>query len=163
MGLEVHMDMEKPGQVKEPETPLQKAAGSNPMVKAIILPDVLLILQFLLGMYNNFYVNFPEKAGPLDNWKFALHSISEQAHILLGIVLLVLVIITMVRAARMKSRHMIIVGYIGLAAVLLAILGGVLFVTTQNDLYSYLMSIGFLAAIMNVNIGILTFPVPRPS
>jgi heme A synthase len=155
--------MEQTGQANEAEKPVQKIASSNPMVKAIILPDVLLVIQFLLGMFNNFYVKFPDQAGPLDNWKYVLHSWSEIAHIILGIVLLVIVIMNMVRAARMKSRHMKTVGYIGLAAVLLAIIGGVLFVTTQVDLYSYLMSIGFVAAIMNVNIGLLTFSMPKPS
>ncbi len=155
------MDMEKVEPMKEPEKPAQMARSSNPLVKALILPDTLLVVQFLLGMFNNFYVKFPENATPLDNWKFELHSITEMAHIVVGLVILGTVIMTMVRARRMKSQHLIRVGNIGLTVVLLAIIGGVGFVTTQIDLFSYLMSIGFLAAIMNVNIGILTMPVPK--
>ena len=154
------MEMEKNVQVDAAVKAVKRAA--NPMVKAIILPDVLLVLQFLLGMYNNFYVKFPEKAGALGNWTFELHSVSEQAHIFLAIIILATVISTIVKAVRMKNRHMMTVATIGLTAVLLAIIGGVLFVTTQIDVYSYLMSFGFLVAILNVNIGILTFVPPVP-
>ena len=155
------MEMEKTDQMTEPAQPVKPAARSNPMVKAIILPDVLLVVQFILGMFNNFYVNFPEKAGPLANWKFELHSVSEMAHIVVGLIILATVLMTVVRAVRMKNRHMMTVAYIGLTAVILAFIGGIGFVTTQSDLYSYLMSIGFLVAILNVNIGILTFVPPQ--
>ncbi len=156
------MEMEKNEQMKEPAVTVKPVARSNPMVKAIILPDVLLVVQFILGMFNNFYVKFPDKAGPLGNWKFVLHSAGEIAHIVVGLIILVTVLMTVARAVRMKNRHMMTVATIGLVAVLLAIIGGVLFVTTQVDVYSYLMSIGFLVAILNVNVGILTFVPPAP-
>jgi hypothetical protein len=157
------METEKPGQMNDVEKMAKPAQKTNPMTKAIIVPDLLLVVQFLLGMFNNFYVNFPEHAAPLDNWKFVLHSISEQAHIFLGIIMLLAVINTLVGAIRMKNTHMIRTAMIGLTGVLLAVIGGVLFVTTQIDLFSYLMSIGFLIAVLAVNIGFLTNVVPQQS
>jgi hypothetical protein len=39
---------------------------------------------------------------------------------------------------------------------LLSVIGGETFVTTQNELASYLMSIGFLIGILSLNVGFLT-------
>jgi hypothetical protein len=58
--------------------------------------------KFLPGMLNNFYPNFPDQGGPLDDWKFVLHSVTKLAHIILGVVLLVLVIVTLVRAVHKR-------------------------------------------------------------
>jgi hypothetical protein len=51
---------------------------------------------------------------------------------------------------------MIITGSSGTAAMLLSVIGGETFVTTHNELASYLMSIGFLIGILSLNVGFLT-------
>lgn len=139
----------------EMEKNVQPKPRMKPQLRVLLLPDILLVLQFLLGMYSNFYVDFP-KTGFMNDWIFAARSIPESLHILNGLIIVVLTFITFFRAIRMKNRHMITVGIIGIFAVLLAAIGGILFVSTQNDLWSYAMSIGFLIGILNLNIGILT-------
>jgi hypothetical protein len=139
----------------ELEKNVQPKPRMKPQLRVLLLPDILLVIQFILGMYNNFYVTFP-KTGFLNDWKFAGRSIPESLHILNGLIILVLTFITLIRAIRMKNRHMITVGIIGAFSMLLATLGGILYVSTQNDLASYAMSIGFLIGILNLNIGVLT-------
>lgn len=139
----------------ETEKNVQQKPGMKPQVRALILPDALLVIQFILGMYNNLYVTFPT-SGFLDNWKFAARSISESLHILIGTIILVFTFNTLAKAIRMKNRHMITVGIIGGFSMLLAFIGGILFVSTQNDVWSYAMSIGFLIGILGLNIGALT-------
>lgn len=124
-------------------------------VKGILLPDILLVIQFLLGMYINLYIEFP-KTGPADAWSFAWHSVPVATHIILGTLILLSTIANLVRAARMKNRHMTIIGSIGTAAMLLSVLGGERFITTQHEWASYLMSFGFLVGILVFNVGFLT-------
>jgi hypothetical protein len=139
----------------ETEKNIQQKPRMKPQLRALILPDTLLVIQFILGMYNNFYVTFP-KTGFWDNWIFAGRSIPESLHILNGTIILVLTFITLAKAIRMKNRHMLTVGIIGGASMLLAFIGGILYVSTQNDIWSYAMSIGFLIGILGLNIGVLT-------
>jgi hypothetical protein len=139
----------------EIEKNVQPKPRMKPQLRVLLLPDILLVIQFLLGMYNNFYVNFP-KTGFLNDWKFAARSIPEALHILNGLIIVILTFITLIRAIRMKNRHLISVGIIGAFTMLLATIGGILYVSTQNDLWSYVMSIGFLIGILNLNIGVLT-------
>jgi hypothetical protein len=139
----------------EMEKDVQQKTRMKPQLRALILPDILLVIQFILGMYNNLYVTFP-KTGFLNNWKFAGRSITESLHILIGTTILVLTFTTLARAIRMKNRHMVTVGTIGGFAMLLAFIGGILYVSTQNDIWSFAMSIGFLIGILNFNIGVLT-------
>ena len=134
---------------------VQPKPRMKPQLRALILPDALFVIQFILGMYNNLYVTFP-KTGFLNDWKFAGRSVTEGLHILVGTVIVVLTFVTLGRAIRMKNRHLMTVGIIGGFAMLLAFIGGILFVSTQNDIWSYAMSIGFLIGILNFNIGVLT-------
>ena len=139
----------------ETEKNVPQKPRMKPQLRALILPDVLLVIQFILGMYNNLYVTFP-KTGFLNDWKFAGRSVTEGLHILVGTIIVVLTFVTLASAIRTKNRHMLTVGIIGGFAMLLAFIGGILYVSTQNDIWSYAMSIGFLIGILNFNIGVLT-------
>jgi hypothetical protein len=139
----------------EIENKAKPKARMKPQLRALLLPDILLVIQFILGMYNNFYITFPN-TGILNNWIFAGRSITESLHILNGLIIVILTFVTLGRAIRMKNRHLMYVGIIGAFTMLLAAVSGVIFVSTQNDLWSYVMSIGFLIGILNLNIGVLT-------
>jgi hypothetical protein len=78
------------------------------------------------------------------------------AHILLGTIILIATVITFIRSIRMKNRHLIIYGAVGTAAMLLSVIMGETFITTQNDIASYFMSVGFLVGILALNYGTLT-------
>jgi hypothetical protein len=69
----------------------------------------------------------------------------------------------MVQSAIHKNRHMILFGSIGTAAMLLSVLGGETFLSTQNELASYLMSFGFLTGMLSLNWGFFTQKAPTES
>ena len=77
-------------------------------------------------------------------------------HILLGILILLTSISTLVRSIRLKNRHWITFIGIGVAAMLLSVFGGERFITTRNELASYLMSLGFLVGLVALNWGLYT-------
>jgi hypothetical protein len=60
----------------------------------------------------------------------------------------------LVRSIRRKNRHWNIASGMGVAGLVLALIGGERFVTTQNGVGSYLMSIGFLIALVALNRGL---------
>jgi hypothetical protein len=133
----------------------QTMRDARPSIRGILLPDTLMVTQFLLGMYINLYIKFPT-SGPSDAWRFAWHTLPVAAHIILGTLILLSTILTLVQSAMRKNRHMVKFGSIGVAAMLLSVLGGETFITTQSEMASYLMSIGFLAGILAFNVGFLT-------
>jgi hypothetical protein len=139
----------------EMDKTIQTAAKPRLAVRAILVPDILMVVQFLLGMYINLYIKFPT-SGPADAWSFAWHSLPVAAHIILGTIILLATAITFIQSIRHKDRHMIIAGAIGVTAMLLSVIGGETFITTQNALASYLMSVGFLIGILSLNVGFLT-------
>jgi hypothetical protein len=139
----------------EMEKTIQTTDRPRIPVRGILLPDVLLVIQFLLGMYINLYVKFPS-SGPAGAWRFAWHTLPVAAHIILGTIILLATINTLVQSAIRKNRHMVKFGSIAVAAMLLSVLGGETFITTQSEMASYLMSIGFLAGVLAFNVGFLT-------
>ena len=124
-------------------------------VREVTLANVTLVIQFLLGMYINLYVEFPT-SGPADAWKFAWSSLPVAAHIILGTLGLLATIVMLVRSIIRKNRHWIVVASIGVAGLLLSVIGGETFITVQNELASYLMSIGFLTTLLALNWGLYT-------
>jgi hypothetical protein len=126
-------------------------------LKPLLIPDISLVVQFLLGMFINLYVKLPgRESSPAASWKAALHSFSLVAHMTLGVIILVSTFITLAQEIKRKNRHMVIVNSIGAAAMTLSVLGGLTFVTTRVELASYLMAVGFLTGILVLNVGYLT-------
>ena len=124
-------------------------------VREVAGANVSLAIQFLFGMYINLYVKFPT-SGPADAWRFAWHTWPVAVHIILGTVILLFSLNTLVRAIRLKDRHWITFIGLGVAAMLLSVIGGERFITTQNELASYLMAFGFLAGLLALNWGLYT-------
>ncbi len=137
------------------EKPIQAAAIPLPPLRIILIPDILLAIQFLLGMYINLFVEFP-KTGPMNEWKFTLHNVVILAHIAVGTTILVLTVMSLIQFVKMKNQRMIRFGVVGLSGVLLAVIGGVTFITTQVDLFSYVMALGFITGVFVVNISFIT-------
>jgi len=144
------MEMEKMMGKKE-----EGAVKARLFVREVSLANVTLAIQFLLGMYINLYVGFPS-SGPAEAWSFAWHTWPVAAHIILGTLILLTSISTLVRAIRLKNRHWITFIGLGVSAMLLSVIGGERFITTQNELASYLMSFGFLGGLLALNWGLYT-------
>ena len=113
-------------------------------------------------MYVNLYVTFPT-SGPADAWAYAWHKWPVGAHIILGTLILLGGISLLVRAIRRKNRHWITYSAIAVFGLLLSYLGGERFITTLNDIASYLMSVGFLIAFLAFNWGLYTQSSCLPS
>ena len=139
----------------EMEKTLDKKMKPLLFAREVTFANVALVIQFLLGMYINLYVKFPT-SGPGDAWKFAWSSVPVAAHIILGTLGLLSTILLLVRSIKLKNHHWITVTAIGVAAMLLAVLGGELFITTLKELASYLMAVGFVAALLTLDWGFYT-------
>ena len=137
------------------EKPTQAMIRPRAPLRMILIPDILVAIQFILGMYINLYVEFPQ-TGPVDNWKYAVHTISVIAHIIVGTLILVLTVLSFVNSVRMKNSHQIKFSAVALTGVLLAAIGGVTFITTQIEMASYIMAIGFMTGLLAVNLGFIT-------
>lgn len=109
----------------------------------------VLAIQFLLGMYINMYVEFPESVTSTQaSWEFARGNIWILAHIVIGLIILLGTINYLVMALKYKQKQVVPYAIIGLIAVLVAVLGGERFVSAGDDLYSMLMATGFIGAIV---------------
>jgi hypothetical protein len=139
------------------EKTMQTNAGATAkprlFAREIALTNVALVIQFLLGMYINLYVNFPTN-GPAEAWKFAWTVWPVGTHIILGTLLLMGGISLLIRAIRRRDRHWILFSAIAVFGLLLAYLGGERYITTLNDIASFLMSFGFLITFLGLNWGL---------
>ncbi len=104
----------------------------------------LLVAQYVLGILTNLFIMFPENKTDWQQWDFAKSQLLLVAHIILGILLLFGSIALLVRAIKLKDRTWKIVASIGLVSILLAIVSGSEFVSTQQAAYSLGMSILFI-------------------
>lgn len=107
-----------------------------------------LVVEYLLGMFSNLYVQFPDTNNPSQLWQYAWTQDSEASHIVLGMLLFLGTLALLVRALFYKDRTWTIAAGIGLAGILVAMYGGVNFIPTQNDPYSLIMSIAFIVALL---------------
>ncbi|HXH26390.1 MAG TPA: hypothetical protein VNG90_00680 [Candidatus Acidoferrum sp.] len=100
----------------------------------------LLVLQYLLGMLANMYAEIPAKRPYEVFEQFGF----IQVHVYTGLLLLILAIVFLVLSIRDNMYKAAAVG--GLASMAFAFACGELFVFTQFDPWSLLMSLGFLGA-----------------
>ncbi len=103
-----------------------------------------LTVQYLLGMANNLFVKFPQTTDTGKLWIYAWTHVTEALHIILGILFLVGAPVVLLRAIRAQHRTWVTASAIGLAGIVIAFVTGVLFVMTQADPFSLVMSYGFV-------------------
>ena len=113
-----------------------------------------LTMEYILGMTTTFFVSFPEHASEKTAWEFVWKQIPLALHIVVGLILLLGSIAFLVMAIKAKHKTWIIASSIGSATILAAVLGGSLFVSTQSDMYSFIMGLSFLAAVLAYGWGI---------
>lgn len=106
-----------------------------------------LAVQFILGIYVNLFVHFPENADTSHNWAFARHNWWVMLHVLLGTSLLIGAVVFIVRVYRHKLNLWKLPASLGLVGILLAWIGGERFVATQQDAWSFVMALGFVLAV----------------
>jgi hypothetical protein len=115
---------------------------------------VLLVIQYILGMITNLFVQFPQTDQRGLLWEFAWSQLSEASHIILGLLLFVSAVVFVVRAIRHRNRVWTAASVVGLIAILTAIYGGVTFIPSQVDRYSLIMAFAFIAAFLAYSWGL---------
>ncbi len=106
-----------------------------------------LAIQYALGMYANLFVEFSKSADIHTRWIYAMGNPFVALHVVIGTGLLLGAVALVVRAAKLRAAAWKIPAYLGLVGILLSWVGGERFVSTQIDIFSYLMSLGFLLAV----------------
>ncbi len=115
---------------------------------------VLLIAQFLVGMGLNFFAVFPtdSSGGPME--QVVVSGMLQTGpglvvHALNALVILALSVVGLYFSLKAGIGLLTLLAVLGLAFVVLALVGGVTFVISgfQDDFDSFLMSLGFIFAI----------------
>ncbi len=122
-------------------------------IQGIVLVGML-VAQYVLGMYVNLFVQFPEGANAGQLWEFSWRQFALASHIVLGLLLFIGAIAFLVRAIRFHSAAWKVPSILGFLGIFFGMLGGVLFIPTQTDSYSYLMSLAFLLSLVSYGWGI---------
>jgi hypothetical protein len=121
---------------------VRKVLHNNNTVLARVMVG-LLTLQFILGMLANLYVTIP-KVAPYDVWH---HLGPVVFHSVNALILIILSVIFLIRA--IKEKNSVIIGSISVICISLATYSGVTFVLTgQMDIYSLIMSMGFIVVLL---------------
>lgn len=109
---------------------------------------VLLAIQYLLGIVNNLFVKFPDTTNEEILWRFAWNQISVALHIILGLGLLVGSVAILIKTLKSKAKNQLVPAWMGFLSILVAFIAGALFVDFQKDVYSFIMAVFFITAIL---------------
>ncbi len=135
-------------------TPIETQKNQRALRAHGILMIFLLAVQYILGMINNFFVDFPQSSQPEVMWRYAASQASEISHVFLGLLLFISAVIFVIRAIRARNRSWIIASSIGLIGIMSAIYGGVTFIPSQNDQLSFVMAVAFMVAFLAYSWGV---------
>jgi len=113
-----------------------------------------LIVQYVLGMVTNLWVEFPQTDQVNQLWDAARSQLPSAAHIVLGVLLLVGAIIFVIRAAAKHQRDWVVSSAVGLVGILVAAVGGATYVSSQSDTWSMVMALGFIASLVAYGWGV---------
>jgi len=115
----------------------------------IMLTLIALVLEFILGMYTNLFVQFPDSIVYGNDWGWSMtQSPMIIAHVLLGTLLLAASLLTLGLSVAVKSKPAIGSSAAGLVMMGLAYLSGSVFLANiQVGGYSFSMALGFLGTL----------------
>lgn len=110
-----------------------------------------LLLLFLLGMIANLYIEIPEGLLGHDAWSWVFsHSAVIAIHAILGILLMIVSLSSLALALLSRRTTWIVGSLLGLLFTLLAAFSGSAFVSEGGtNLSSFLMTLGFLGALVS--------------
>ncbi|MGA3291537.1 MAG: hypothetical protein ABSC49_00085 [Candidatus Microgenomates bacterium] len=126
-----------------------KEGKKNILKKLCVWIIGILIIQYFLGMTSNLFVTFPTSGTQTQLWEFAWHQVPVTLHIVVGTLLLVLSVIILIVAINNKMKKRTISGIVGLLSIFIAGFSGAQFVSSQNNIYSFIMSIFFIIALVS--------------
>ena len=110
-----------------------------------------LVLEFILGMYNALFVQFPDTLVGGNGWAWAMkESPIITAHVFLGSLLVLLTVLTVIFGVASRSKPAIVWSVVGLVLTLLAYMSGSAFLANvAQDNYSFLMALGFMGSLLS--------------
>ena len=130
----------------------------------VLLMLIALVSQFILGMYSNLFVKFPDTLVNGNAWEWSMsHNAIVMAHVVLGALTGADRTLHPWLCHRLKSKAAITTAIIGLVMMLVAYFSGSIFLgNIENDSYSFSMALGFLGAMVTYGLAYyLTRPAPR--
>lgn len=107
---------------------------------------LLVVVEFLLGMWVNLYDTLPPSLRAAFESPYVTQDQALVAHIVVGVLLGVVAVALVAWAALRHRPRLLGVGVGGLLGVLIAAGGGSEFLSTGDPIYSFLMALGFLMA-----------------
>ncbi len=129
-------------------------ADSTKLRTTIILTISLLVAQFVIGMAVNLFSVFPSSNSANSADQTIVQGIIGTGpglviHAITGLAILALSGTTVYFSIRTRVSRVMALAALGLASVILALIGGVSFVLSsfENNLDSFLMALGFILAI----------------
>jgi hypothetical protein len=110
-----------------------------------------LVLEFVLGMYNALYIQFPDTLVNGNGWAWSMkESPIIIAHVFLGTLLVLLTISTVIFGFASRSKPAVIWSVTGLVLTLAAYMSGSIFLANvAEDNYSFLMALGFMGSMLS--------------
>lgn len=116
---------------------------------------LVLMAQYILGMYANLYIRFPIGLSGAQMWHFALHQWVLVLHILLGISLPIGSVVFFTKVLHYRSTTWKIPAIGGICGMWIASAAGVFFLSLQLDGYSFIMSLAFIVALFSYMWGVI--------
>lgn len=127
----------------------------------LVIIQALLVIQFIVGMYLNFYANLPDSHpgtsgsyAPSIPWAIAGHAgVALALHVSIWILLTIGSIALVVRSALSHRKALIVGTSLGLLFILMAGSGGLSFLNRGGqDKESFIMALGFILAIVSYSV-----------
>jgi hypothetical protein len=103
----------------------------------------LIALLELFGMYAALFFEGPESGSA---WPAAMSSFSVMGHMMLGLAVLVFGLIILINSLATRKSYRIWASIVGLAGILAASAFGSMFLSQENDLYTFLMAVAAVIA-----------------
>ena len=132
---------------------------SNKLLKAfrlsILITLILLIAEFVLGMYTTLFIEFPDSLNNGNAWTWSFsQSPVIQSHVYVGTLLFVISLVALGLSFASKSKPGIITAVLGLVLILVSYVSGSAFLSNvQDDAYSFWMALGFIGALVTYAVG----------
>jgi hypothetical protein len=115
---------------------------------------ILLVGQYVLGMYTNLFVTIPDG---VDGWKWMSNSMVIMGHVTLGTLVLVVSAAILVLGVRARAARWIVASVAGLVGISASLFGGSTFMNGQSDVMSFLMACGLGLAMLAYAAGLYTW------
>ena len=123
---------------------------------------VLLVVEFVLGMYTALFVEFPDSLANGNAWAWSMsQSPVVLLHIIVGTLLFLAALVVLVLSFLLRSKAANVTGILGFVTIVVAYLSGSTFLSDiSQNIYSFTMSLGFIAAAVVYGVG---YYLLRPS